>query len=196
MFAVIKTGGKQYKVAKDDVIVVAQLPGEAGREVRLTDVLMLHDGSSATVGAPCVDGAAVQATVLKHGRGDKVIVFKKKRRKNYRRMKGHRQAHTVLQITDILPRAAAAPPPAAADAADQAATTGEASAPEVEVAAAPAAPEAESPTAEPTGGKRAAAKKPAESAAQAKEKTEDAPEKPAAREAAPRPKTTAKSTEE
>ncbi len=97
MFAVIKTGGKQYRVAKDDVIVVEKLPGEAGATVKLDEVLVVGE----KIGTPTVAGAAVTATVLEQGKGDKVIVFKKKRRQNYRRKKGHRQQLTVLRITDI-----------------------------------------------------------------------------------------------
>jgi len=116
MFAVIKTGGKQYKVAKDDVIVVEKLPGEAGSEVRLDQVLMLAGDDGANVGTPLIDGAAVSATVVEQRRADKVIVFKRKRRKNYRRTKGHRQEQTVLRITEILEagkKKAAAKKPAA-----------------------------------------------------------------------------------
>ncbi len=97
MFAVIKTGGKQYKVAMDDVIVVEKLPGEAGSTITLDEVLMVGD----KIGAPKVDGAAVTATVVEQTRGDKIIVFKKKRRQTYRRKNGHRQDLTVLRITDI-----------------------------------------------------------------------------------------------
>ena len=97
MFAVIKTGGKQYKVAMDDVIVVEKLPGEAGSTITLDEVLMVGD----KIGAPRVDGAAVTATVVEQTRGDKIIVFKKKRRQTYRRKNGHRQDLTVLRITDI-----------------------------------------------------------------------------------------------
>ncbi len=116
MFAVIKTGGKQYKVAKDDVIVVEKLPGEAGSEVRLDQVLMLAGDNGANVGTPLIDGATVGATVVEQRRADKVIVFKRKRRKNYRRFKGHRQEQTVLRITEILEagaKQAAAKKPAA-----------------------------------------------------------------------------------
>jgi large subunit ribosomal protein L21 len=102
MYAVIKTGGKQYRVAKDDVIVVERLSGAAGDNIELDQVLMLDDGKGTTVGAPLVDGARVAATVVDQSRGDKIIVFKKKRRKNYRRTLGHRQDLTVLRITDIL----------------------------------------------------------------------------------------------
>jgi large subunit ribosomal protein L21 len=101
MFAVIKTGGKQYKVAKDDVIEVEKLPGAAGASVELGDVLMLSDGGKVEVGSPVLKGAKVSAEVVEQTRGDKIIVFKKKRRKNYRRKKGHRQDLTVLKITAI-----------------------------------------------------------------------------------------------
>ncbi len=102
MFAVIRTGGKQYRVQKDDVIKVERLPAEAGAAIELDQVLMLDDGKGPTVGSPLVDGARVAATVLDQTRADKIIVFKKKRRKNYRRKHGHRQHQTVLRITDIL----------------------------------------------------------------------------------------------
>ncbi len=102
MYAVIKTGGKQYRVAKDDVIVVERLVGTAGDKIELDQVLMLDDGKGPTLGTPLVEGARVAATVLDQSRGDKIIVFKKKRRKNYRRTMGHRQDLTVLRITDIL----------------------------------------------------------------------------------------------
>ena len=102
MYAVIKTGGKQYRVAKDDIIVVERLAGLAGDKIELDQVLMLDDGKAPTLGKPLVDGARVAATVLDQSRGDKIIVFKKKRRKNYRRTMGHRQDLTVLRITDIL----------------------------------------------------------------------------------------------
>ena len=101
MYAVLKTGGKQYKVAVDDVIVVEKLAAEAGDSVDLDEVLMLGDGESSTVGRPVIDGARVTARVLEQKRSDKIIVFKKKRRKNYRRTRGHRQDVTVLRITDI-----------------------------------------------------------------------------------------------
>ena len=102
MYAVIRTGGKQYKVAKDDVIVVETVPGEPGSSVKLADVLMVADGDATTLGSPTVAGAEVTATVVEHKQGDKVLVFKKRRRHNYRRKKGHRQPLTVLKITDIV----------------------------------------------------------------------------------------------
>lgn len=101
MFAVIKTGGKQYKVAKNDVIVVEKLLGEAGAKVALDEVLLVGGEGDAKVGAPMVVGASVAAEIIEQTRGDKVIIFKKKRRKNHRRKNGHRQDLTVLRITDI-----------------------------------------------------------------------------------------------
>ena len=101
MFAVIRTGGKQYKVAKDDVITVERLAGEPGASLTLADVLMIGEGADVTTGAPLLDGASVSATVVEQTRAAKIIVFKKKRRHNYRRKKGHRQQQTVLRITDI-----------------------------------------------------------------------------------------------
>lgn len=97
MHAVVKTGGKQYRVAKGDKIRVEKLEVEAGKSVTLSDVVMVGD----KVGAPLVAGASVTAKVVEHDRDDKVIIFKKKRRHNYRRKKGHMQHRTVLEITDI-----------------------------------------------------------------------------------------------
>jgi len=101
MFAIVKTGGKQYKVAENDVIIVEKLAGEAGSEITLDQILMVGGEDKVTVGAPLVDGASVTAEVLEQGKGDKVIIFKKKRRQNYRRTKGHRQEQTVLRIKSI-----------------------------------------------------------------------------------------------
>lgn len=102
MFAVIKTGGKQYKVAKDDIVVVEKLDGEAGASIALESVLMLGDETSVTTGTPFIEGASVAAEVVEQTRGDKIIVFKKQRRQNYRRKNGHRQDLTVLKVTEIL----------------------------------------------------------------------------------------------
>ena len=101
MFAVIKTGGKQYKVAEGDVIQVEKLPGEAAAKVELAEVLMLSDGATVTVGKPIVAGAKVTAEIVAQNRTGKLIVFKKKRRQNYRRKNHHRQEYTVLKITGI-----------------------------------------------------------------------------------------------
>ncbi len=103
MYAVIRTGGKQYKVAENDVIKVERMPAEAGASVALADVLALHDGTAVQIGSPLIEGAVVTADVLEQSRADKIIVFKKKRRQNYRRKAGHRQLQTVLRITGILP---------------------------------------------------------------------------------------------
>jgi len=101
MFAIVKTGGKQYTVAENDVIVVEKLAGEAGSEIKLEDILLVGAEGKTTVGTPLVKGAAVTAEILEQGKGDKVVIFKKKRRQNYRRTKGHRQEQTVLRIKSI-----------------------------------------------------------------------------------------------
>ncbi|MEA1938019.1 MAG: 50S ribosomal protein L21 [Pseudomonadota bacterium] len=101
MFAVIKTGGKQYKVASGDIIRVEKIKAEAGESVTLDQVLMIGDGKSVTIGTPLVADANVTAKVVAQARGPKIIVFKKKRRKNYRRKNGHRQDLTILKIADI-----------------------------------------------------------------------------------------------
>ncbi len=101
MFAVIRTGGKQYKVATDDVISVEKLAGEAGATIEFAEVLMIGEGAEVTTGTPLLAGASVAATVVEQSRAPKIIVFKKQRRKNYRRKKGHRQHQTVLRITEI-----------------------------------------------------------------------------------------------
>ncbi|MFH1157951.1 MAG: 50S ribosomal protein L21 [Pseudomonadota bacterium] len=101
MYAVIKTGGKQYRVAKDDIIEVEKLDAPEGGTVTLDQVLLVGSEGNAKIGAPIVIGASVEATVLNQKKDDKIIVFKKKRRQNYRRKNGHRQNLTVLKITDI-----------------------------------------------------------------------------------------------
>ena len=102
MYAVVKTGGKQYKVAKDDVIRVEKLEAAAGETVELTDVLMIGGSGEPVVGTPMVPNAKVCAEVVEQTRAAKITVFKKRRRQNYRRKKGHRQDLTVLKITDII----------------------------------------------------------------------------------------------
>ncbi len=102
MYAVIRTGGKQYRVAENQRLTVERLPGDPGDTLKLDDVLMIaEDGSAPLVGTPGLDQAAVFAEVVAQTRGDKVIVFKKNRRKNYRRTKGHRQEQTMLRIAGI-----------------------------------------------------------------------------------------------
>ena len=102
MFAVIKTGGKQYRVAANDVLTIEKLEAEAGAVVEFNEVLIIGEGADAKIGAPFVKGATVQAEVVEQNRGKKVLSFKKRRRQNSKRIRGHRQHHTVVRITDIL----------------------------------------------------------------------------------------------
>jgi large subunit ribosomal protein L21 len=102
MYAVVKTGGKQYRVAAGDTLQIERLPGEAGDIITLDDVLMLGDGANVTVGAPRVAGASVAAEIVEQTRGPKIIIFKKRRRQNSRRKKGHRQDLTLVRIAEIL----------------------------------------------------------------------------------------------
>ena len=101
MFAVIKTGGKQYRVVADDKLQVGKVAGEPGEIIQFGDVLVVG-GDTPTLGNPTVTGASVAAEVLEQGRGPKVIAFKKRRRKNSRRKRGHRQEFTLVRITEIL----------------------------------------------------------------------------------------------
>ena len=102
MYAVVKTGGKQYKVAAGEKLKVEQLPADIGAAVILDCVLMVGDGESVRVGQPTVAGATVQATVVAHGRGRKVKIFKMRRRKHYQKHQGHRQNYTELSIDAIV----------------------------------------------------------------------------------------------
>jgi large subunit ribosomal protein L21 len=97
MFAIVRTGGKQYRVAAGDKIVVEKLDGEAGASISLTDILLAGEGSE----LQSVEGLTVSAEIIAQAKADKVIIFKKKRRHNYRRKNGHRQQHTILKITAI-----------------------------------------------------------------------------------------------
>ena len=115
MYAVIKTGGKQYKVSAGDKLKVEKLAGEVGSKVVLDKILMLADGDAITIGSPLVAGAKVNATVVSHGRGDKVMIFKFRRRKHYRKTQGHRQSYTEILIEDVNGKGAAAPVKAAAE---------------------------------------------------------------------------------
>ena len=101
MYAVIKTGGKQYKVAAGDKLKVEKLEGDVGCKVVIDKVLLIADGEKTTIGAPLVAGAKVNSTVVSHGRGDKVMIFKFRRRKHYRKTQGHRQSFTEIQIDTI-----------------------------------------------------------------------------------------------
>ena len=130
MFAVIRTGGKQYRVAAEDVLQVAKIKGDPGEIIQFGDVLVVG-GDNVTLGAPTVAGASVAAEVLEQGRGPKIIAFKKRRRKNSRRKRGHRQEFTLVRVTEILtdgatptktarPKAEAKPRPAPETAAEPA----------------------------------------------------------------------------
>jgi len=101
MYAVIKTGGKQYRVSSGEKIKVEQIPADVGSQITLDQVLMVADGDKVSIGAPLVTGATVQATVVGHGRADKVHIFKMRRRKHYRKSGGHRQNYTEIQIDRI-----------------------------------------------------------------------------------------------
>lgn len=165
MFAVIKTGGKQYKVAKDDIIKVERLTGEAGDSVQLNEVLAISgDDGALTLGSPLLEGAVVSATLLEQARADKIVVFKKKRRQNYRRKAGHRQDLSVLKITDIAAKGAkkAAPKKQAEVKADAPAKDEKAEAAPKKAAAKKAAPKAAAEKKSPAkkaAPKKAAAKK-------------------------------------
>ena len=101
MYAVIKTGGKQYRVAAGEKIKVEQIPADVGAEITLDQVLMVGEGESVKIGAPIVNGAKVTAKVIAHGRGPKVKIFKMRRRKHYQKHQGHRQNYTELRIEAI-----------------------------------------------------------------------------------------------
>ncbi len=101
MYAIVRTGGKQYQVTSGDQVRVEKLEGSVGDSIDLNDVLMVVDGEEVKIGQPVLDSAKVTATIAEQGRGKKVIIFKKKRRKGYRLKKGHRQSYTALKIEDI-----------------------------------------------------------------------------------------------
>ena len=102
MFAVIKTGGKQHRVVADDVLTVGKLDGDVGSKITFGEVLAIGSGDDIMIGAPLVSGASVAAEIVEHARGPKVIAFKKRRRQNSRRKRGHRQLLTTIKITEIL----------------------------------------------------------------------------------------------
>ena len=144
MYAIVEIAGQQFKVAKDQKVFVHRLQEDEGKKVTFHDVLLLEDGKNVTIGAPAIDGAAVEAKVVKHLKGDKVIVFKKKRRKGYRKKNGHRQYLTELVIEGIVAKGAK----------KTAAPKAKAAAPKEAPQAKKAAPKKEAPTA-----KKAAPKK-------------------------------------
>ncbi|MAP24604.1 MAG: 50S ribosomal protein L21 [Rickettsiales bacterium] len=175
MFAIIKTGGKQYRVTKGTKLLVEKLEGDAGSEVKFSEVLMTGDETSSEVGAPFVKGVEVVAKLTDQIKDKKVIIFKKKRRQNYRRKRGHRQLKSVIEIVDILKGGKSIAP----------ATVKKAAAKDETKEKAPAKAEAKTATAKP------AAKKVAKAKPEAKEKAEsNAEPKKVAKKAAP--KTTTK----
>jgi large subunit ribosomal protein L21 len=101
MYAVIKTGGKQYRVAPGEKIKIEQIPADVGAQIVLDQVLMVADGDAVQLGNPLVSGAKVSATVLGHGRGEKVKIFKLRRRKHYQKTQGHRQNYTEIRVDSI-----------------------------------------------------------------------------------------------
>ena len=174
MYAVVRTGGKQYRVAKDDTILVERIAADEGAEVILDDVVMLGDGDKVTIGTPRVEGAAVSATVVSQTRGPKIIIFRRKRRKNHRRTQGHRQDLTLLKINAIAedgkslkPKAAPAKKAAAKEEAAPRAAAKKAAAkkaaPKAEAKAAPKREAAKKTAAKKATAKKAAAKKAAKS---------------------------------
>ncbi len=171
MFAVILTGAKQYKVKEGDVLDIEKIGVETGRPFEFSKILLIADGEKVMVGTPFLSNAGVRAEVLEHHKGDKVLIFKKKRRKQYRRFKGHRQELVRVRITDIIPDLAQAPAKKAAP-------------PEEKPAVQPAAPAAAGIRAK-TAPAPAAAEKPKveEKAAAAKEKKPKAALKPAVKPA-------------
>jgi len=160
MYALVRTGGKQYRVAKDDTILVERISADEGAEVILDDVVMLGDGDKVTIGTPRVEGAAVSATLVSQTRGPKIIIFRRKRRKNHRRTQGHRQDLTLLKINAIAEDGKSLKPKAAP--------------------AKKAAPKAEAKTAD---AKKAAPKKAAAKKTAPKAEAKAAPKKAAAKKA-------------
>lgn len=178
MFAVIQTGGKQYKVASNDTLVVEKLAGEPGDKVTF-DVIAVGSEKAVAVGAPLVSGAKVTAEILSHGKGEKVVIFKKKRRQNYRRTRGHRQPYTALFISEIVDDKGNK---ASADAARKPKQKAAAAPVEKKVPAEKAAkPAAKPATKKPAAQKAAPKKDAAEKPAAKKTETKAAAKKPAAK---------------
>ncbi|MEO9891470.1 50S ribosomal protein L21 [Aurantibacter sp.] len=121
MYAIVEMAGQQFKVAKDQKVYVHRLQTEEGKKVTFNNVLLLDDGKNVTIGAPAIDGAAVEAKVVQHLKGDKVIVFHKKRRKGYKKKNGHRQSLTEIVIESIVAKGAKKAAPAKKEAAPKAA---------------------------------------------------------------------------
>ena len=145
MYAIVEMAGQQFKVAKDQKVYVHRLQAEEGKKVTFDNVLLLDDGKNVTVGAPAIDGAAVEAKVVKHLRGDKVIVFKKKRRKGYAVKNGHRQSFTEIVVESIVASGAKKAAPAKAAAAPKAKAAPKKEAVKAEAPKAKAAPKKAAP---------------------------------------------------
>ena len=191
MFAVIKTGGKQYRVAADDLLKVEKVSGNAGDMIEFAEVLAVGEGENATIGAPFVEGALVTAEVVVQGRAKTVIAFKKRRRQNSRRTRGHRQMLTTVRISEILTGGAK---PSKKAAAKKEEAKGQETKGQEAKAEAVTAEEAKAPKAEAAPAKAEA--KPAKGAAKpAKAEAADKAEKKPARKAAPK-KAAAKSEKE
>jgi large subunit ribosomal protein L21 len=185
MFAVIKTGGKQYKVAPNDILRVEKIAAQPGDTIELDAVLAVGGEAGVTLGAPLVEGAMVAAEVIEQGRADKIIVFKKKRRKNHRRRNGHRQHETVLRVTEILTdgkKPSKAASKTAAKAAPAKAETAETAEPKSETAE--TAPAKKAAATKAPAKKVATKKAPAKKAAPKKAATKKAPAKKAAKKSA------------
>jgi large subunit ribosomal protein L21 len=189
MYAVIRTGGKQYKVAPEDVLQIEKIDGAAGDAVQFADVLMIGGEGEPAVGAPLVAGAAVSAEVVEQGRGPKVIIFKKRRRQNYRRKKGHRQDLTTVRILEIFTdgkapvlaaKESSKPAPVAGAAGEDKPAKPRAKKPAAEAGATAPAPEVKAPAPEAEVKKAKAAKPKAEEGAETKAA---APKKPRAKKA-------------
>jgi len=148
MYAIVEMAGQQFKVAKDQKVYVHRLQTEEGKKVTFDNVLLLDDGKNVTVGAPAIDGAAVEAKVIKHLRGDKVIVFKKKRRKGYAVKNGHRQSLTEILVEGIVAKGAKKAVAPKAKAAPEAKAEPKAAAPK-KAAPKATAPKAKTPKAAP-----------------------------------------------
>jgi large subunit ribosomal protein L21 len=185
MFAVVRTGGKQYRVAPGDKIVVEKLDGEAGQSIDLTDVLLAGEGSE----LKSVEGLIVGAEIIAQAKGEKVTVFKKRRRHNYRRKKGHRQQHTILKIVSIGDKKAEKKAPKAAAEKPEAAAPVKAEKPAAAAPAKAAAAKAEAPA---KAEAKAKSDKPAAKPAKAASTKDAAPAKAAAKKAAPAAKKTPK----
>ena len=178
MYAIVDIAGQQFKVEKDQKLYVHRLEGEEGKKVSFDKVLLIEDDSKISIGDPLVKGAEVSAKIISHMKADKVLVFKKKRRKGYQKLNGHRQYMTQIQIESISGAGTAKPKTEAPKAEAKVEAEPKAAAPKTSAPKAEAKPAAKKPAAKTAAAKTAAAKKPAAKTAAAK--------KPAAKKAAPK----------